>query len=312
MNTQKLGAFIAQLRKEKGLTQLQLAELLNVTDKAVSRWETGKNYPDIDMFEDLSKILEVSVSELLEGKRIDKENLLTTSEEQTVKQIKKNKYYNKKYKALIGVVVAIILIFAGYVFLEDKGVFDGVIYHRLPCYSNDMVTVLNNVDGYISQRPDSEGEFIVNFVNIFIESDKTTEFSYLEGTFENGRRFYINMTEKLNPEENIILAGEFRENTDVARGIPIRALKQVVAQLDLSVFPGYEKYNLAIWGGPRLIDGQIYVENDFQKSIKRYVFSDSTIKELKGNELHGKYQTLYLDGYNEGHGTMVAAIYYEM
>ena len=57
MNTQKLGAFIAQLRKEKGLTQLQLAERLNVTDKAVSRWETGKNYPDIDMFEDLSKVL---------------------------------------------------------------------------------------------------------------------------------------------------------------------------------------------------------------------------------------------------------------
>ena len=213
---------------------------------------------------------------------------------------------------MIGVVVAIILLFAGYVFLEDKGVFDGVIYHRLPCYSNDMVTVLNNVDGYISQRPDSEGEFIVNFVNIFIESDKTTEFLYLEGTFENGRRFYINMTEKLNPEENSILAGEFRENTDVARGIPIRALKQVVAQLDLSVFPGYEKYNLDTWGGPRLIDGQIYVENDFQKSVKRYVFSDDALKELKENELHGKYQTLYLDGYNEGHGTMVAAIYYEM
>lgn len=312
MNTQKLGAFIAQLRKEKGMTQLQLAELLNVTDKAVSRWETGKNYPDIDIFEDLSKILDVSISELLEGKRIEKENILATSEEQTIKQIKKNKYYNKKYKALIGVVVAIILLFAGYVFLEDKGVFDGVIYHRLPCYSNDMVTVLNNVDGYISQRPDSEGEFIVNYINIFIEYDKTTEFSYLEGTFENGRRFYINMTEKLNPEENSILAGEFRENTDVARGIPIRALKQVVAQLDLSVFPGYEKYNLDTWGGPRLIDGQIYVENDFQKSIKRYVFSDSTIKELKGNELHGEYQTLYLDGYNEGHRTMVAAIYYEM
>lgn len=313
MNTQKLGAFIAQLRKEKGLTQLQLAELLNVTDKAVSRWETGKNYPDIDMFEDLSKILEVSVSELLEGKRIDKENLLTTSEEQTVKQIKKNKYYNKKYKALIGVVVAIILLFAGYVFLEDKGVFDGVIYHRLPCYSNDMVTALNNVDGYISQRPDSEGEFIVNSINIFMEYDKTTAYSDLSGTFENGRCFYINISYyKSDPEESIIFVGEFRENTDAAKGIPLDGLKDIIAQLDLSVFPGYEEYNLDILGGPRLIDGQIYVENDFQKSIKRYVFSDSTIKELKGNELHGKYQTLYLDGYNEGHGTMVAAIYYEM
>lgn len=313
MNTQKLGAFIAQLRKEKGLTQLQLAERLNVTDKAVSRWETGKNYPDIDMFEDLSKVLEVSVSELLEGKRIEKENLLTTSEEQTVKQIKKNKQYNKKYKALICVVVAIILLFVGYIFLEDKGVFDGVIYHRLPCYSNDMVTVLNNVDGYISQRPDSEGEFIVNFINIFIESDKTTEFSYLSGTFENGRYFYVNMSyDKSESEESSIFVGEFRENTDVAKGIPLDGLKEIIAQLDLSVFTGYEKCCLEILGGPRFIDGQIYVENDFQKSLRRYIFSDGALKELKENELHGEYQTLYLAGYNEGHGTTVAAIYYEM
>ena len=91
MNNYEFGKFISQLRKEKGLTQLQLAEKLNVTDKAVSRWETGKNYPDIEIFEDLSKIFDVSISELLEGKRIEKEKLLTVSEEQIVTQIKKNK-----------------------------------------------------------------------------------------------------------------------------------------------------------------------------------------------------------------------------
>ena len=51
MNTYEFGKFLCQLRKEKGLTQLQLAEKLNVTDKAISRWETGKNYPDIEIFE---------------------------------------------------------------------------------------------------------------------------------------------------------------------------------------------------------------------------------------------------------------------
>ena len=91
MNTQDFGKFISELRKEKGLTQLQLAEKLNVTDKAVSRWETGKNFPDIEIFSDLAKILEVSVSELLEGKRIEKEELFIVSEEHIVKQIKKNK-----------------------------------------------------------------------------------------------------------------------------------------------------------------------------------------------------------------------------
>lgn len=47
MNTYDFGNFLSQLRKEKGLTQMQLAQQLNVTDKAISRWETGKNFPDI-------------------------------------------------------------------------------------------------------------------------------------------------------------------------------------------------------------------------------------------------------------------------
>ncbi len=51
MNTYEFGKLLTQLRKEKGLTQIQLAEKLNVTDKAISRWETGKNYPDIELFE---------------------------------------------------------------------------------------------------------------------------------------------------------------------------------------------------------------------------------------------------------------------
>ena len=96
MNTYEFGKFLCQLRKEKGLTQLQLAEKLNVTDKAISRWETGKNYPDIEIFESLSNVLEVSVSELLEGKRIEKEKLLTVSEEQIVNQIKKKAQYTSR------------------------------------------------------------------------------------------------------------------------------------------------------------------------------------------------------------------------
>ena len=113
MNTQDFGKFVAELRKEKGMTQMQLAEKLNVTDKAVSRWETGKNFPDIEIFEDLSKTLEVSVSELLEGKRIEKEELITVSEENVVKQIKKNKKHKKIYRVIIAL-VTVIAIFSGF------------------------------------------------------------------------------------------------------------------------------------------------------------------------------------------------------
>ena len=69
MNAIEFGHFIAQQRKAVGLTQKELAERLLVTDKAVSRWENGHGYPDIETLEDLSKALEISLVELMHSKR---------------------------------------------------------------------------------------------------------------------------------------------------------------------------------------------------------------------------------------------------
>lgn len=71
MDAKITGCFIAQLRKELGLTQKELAEKLEVTDKAISRWETGKGLPDTSLLKSLAEIFGVSVGELLSGKRMD-------------------------------------------------------------------------------------------------------------------------------------------------------------------------------------------------------------------------------------------------
>lgn len=68
MNANDVGHFISELRKANSLTQKELAERLNVTGKAVSRWETGKCYPDIEMIEKLSDFFEVSINDILSGK----------------------------------------------------------------------------------------------------------------------------------------------------------------------------------------------------------------------------------------------------
>ena len=65
MNNIKIGNLIYTLRKEKQLTQLQLAERMNISDKTVSKWERGLGCPDISLLPDLSKILEVNLEELL-------------------------------------------------------------------------------------------------------------------------------------------------------------------------------------------------------------------------------------------------------
>lgn len=75
MDNIQFGAFVAQLRKEQGLTQKELADRLHVTDKAVSKWETGKGFPDVKLLEPLAQVLGVSLVELLQGARTEKESL---------------------------------------------------------------------------------------------------------------------------------------------------------------------------------------------------------------------------------------------
>lgn len=76
MEQEKIGKLIAAKRKEKGLTQEQLAEQLGVTNKTVSRWETGKGMPDIEMIQELCSILGITVTTLLNGEESDEEALV--------------------------------------------------------------------------------------------------------------------------------------------------------------------------------------------------------------------------------------------
>ncbi len=80
MNQQKIGAFIAKLRKEKGLTQEQLAERLGVSNKSISRWENGNSMPDLSLLQYLCKEFEITISELLQGERIQKEHIPSAAE----------------------------------------------------------------------------------------------------------------------------------------------------------------------------------------------------------------------------------------
>jgi len=70
MNQEKIGEFIAELRKKKKITQEQLGKQVGVTGKAVSRWETGKSLPDISIINEVSKILNVTTTELLNGEKL--------------------------------------------------------------------------------------------------------------------------------------------------------------------------------------------------------------------------------------------------
>ena len=69
MDQQKIGQFLRECRKEKGITQEQLAEMLGVTNRSVSRWENGSNLPDLDILIEMADYYDVELRELLDGER---------------------------------------------------------------------------------------------------------------------------------------------------------------------------------------------------------------------------------------------------
>lgn len=112
MDQEKIGKFIADCRKEKGLTQLQLAEKLNITNRAVSKWETGKSCPDVSLMPELCTVLEITINELLSAEKIPMEDYQNKAEEKLAelqgKKIKAQKMFKKM--ELIWLAITILLV----------------------------------------------------------------------------------------------------------------------------------------------------------------------------------------------------------
>ena len=95
MDQIKIGRFIAERRKLQGLTQAQLAEKLNITDRAVSKWETGRSLPDATLMLALCEILGISVNELLSGEKVTMENNQEKNEQLLLEMAKEIERKNK-------------------------------------------------------------------------------------------------------------------------------------------------------------------------------------------------------------------------
>ncbi len=114
MNQEKIGKFIATLRKEQNLTQEELAEKLGITAKAVSKWECGKGLPDASIMLELCQILKITVNDLLSGERVDKENYQKKLEKNIIDTIDySNKIVDEKNRkiAIFIMLLGIFLIF---------------------------------------------------------------------------------------------------------------------------------------------------------------------------------------------------------
>lgn len=110
MDLVKIGKYIAGKRKALGMTQKQLAEKLNMSDKSVSKWERGVCLPDVSVYMELCKILGISINEFLAGEDIDAENVEKKSEDNIIQVTKDSKKKQENLKSILAVVTTFAVI----------------------------------------------------------------------------------------------------------------------------------------------------------------------------------------------------------
>lgn len=132
MNANELGKFIATLRKEKQITQSELAKRLNITDKAVSRWERGIGFPDINTLEPLADVLGVSLTELLSCKKKDETEVTIHDADNSITasiDIAKYQRTMQRKKILTGLILSILgialFVFCLYIYLKGAWIISG-------------------------------------------------------------------------------------------------------------------------------------------------------------------------------------------
>lgn len=109
MDMQKIGSFLAELRKEKNLTQDELGAQIGVTNKTVSRWETGNYLPPVEMLQTLGDNFGVSINEILNGERISDGNYKDISEQNIKSALTKSDSVIAKHRKIMNWVIAVVV-----------------------------------------------------------------------------------------------------------------------------------------------------------------------------------------------------------
>ena len=156
MNQIKIGKFIAEQRKKNNLTQAQLAEKLNITDRAVSKWENGKAMPDSSIMLDLCSELKISVNELLSGEVIKMDNYNEKLEKNLIDMVKQKENADKRLlftEAVIGVITLIaflsLSLIASIAPMEDYVRFLIIILSGIALIAMGLVSIrIEQVAGY--------------------------------------------------------------------------------------------------------------------------------------------------------------------
>ena len=149
MDQIKIGKFIAQCRKKNNLTQMQLAEKLNITDRAISKWENGKGMPDSSIMLDLCNELGISVNELLSGEVIEMKDYNKKTEELLIEMAKKEEQQNKRLMtSMWTILITSAIFYVGILLLAVNTLEEGIMLGTIICVS----TIVFVIAGFIALK----------------------------------------------------------------------------------------------------------------------------------------------------------------
>ena len=165
MNQEKIGKFILELRKEKNMTQQELADKIGVTDRAISKWENGRCLPDLSLMKPLCDELGISINELISGEKIDKKEYQDKFEENVLntinysqKQIKKAK---NKYAIIMGIIILFLITFGTLFGIDinrmrnnEPVFFSTWRFDYFPPVNLDEEKIINSIENYIVSNGD--------------------------------------------------------------------------------------------------------------------------------------------------------------
>ncbi len=275
MNQEKIGKFILKLRREKNMTQQELADRIGVTDRAISKWENGRGLPDLSLMMPLCKELGITINELISGEQIEKEDYQSKLEENIFKTIdytnRKFANKNKIFKIVVGTIITIVLIVGLMFFVDvnrmnnnDPVVFSTWGFKYAPLVDFHEEKIISEVENYLLEKSDNEPKHHENeksFVSIrtYLIEEKNKHKLYNVYAWVLEEKYYL--------ENNKI-------KQDSSSSIPYMF---VVEQTN-------DKYKVTDSRIPR---DKVYTEdmkNIFPRSVRKdmdEIHNDCTIKKLK-------------------------------
>ena len=272
MDQEKIGKFILELRKDKKMTQQELADKIGVTDRAISKWENGRGMPDISLMKPLCEILDITLNELISGEKIDKKEYQKKSDENILKTIKytnkKTNFFKKFLICLISFFLILILMFiidVRKMNQNEEVVFSTWGFDYFPAINLNDEEIEIAVRNYLikkgnneSKHYDGEKTFVSMRVFLLDEVKKDEHYNFYAWVLEG--KYYL--------ENN-----EIKESS--ASSIPY---KFVIKKKD-------GKFIVVDYKIPR--DGSYYpkdIKNIFPRDVRSFiddVHSDGTIKRLQ-------------------------------